>query len=89
MQMTDWIKFYTEVVENKQLGTLAFEDRWHYIVIYSLYRRGVIERGSGSLSPQILKDKIATQLGLQFSEVDKLKYRLIEAGLIDSEWNPY
>ncbi len=88
MQVSFWLKFYTQIIENKRLGALAFEDRWHFLVLYSLHQQASLKSNEKKCPPQVLKEKIATQLGLQFCELDKVKYRLMEAGLIDSEWNP-
>lgn len=83
-----WTRFYTHVLENNKLNGLAFEDRWHFLMIYCLKQQGFLDDQQPDTGLHGLNQQIAQQLGLQVTELDKVKYRLIESGLIDSEWNP-
>lgn len=88
MDMYFWAKFYLSVIENRKINALSFEDRWHFIVLLCMKQQGLLDYHDLGITLRELKEKIGVRTGLQLSELDKVKYRLIESGLIDSEWNP-
>lgn len=78
-----WFRMYGEAVDDVKLKLLAFEDRWHYVAILCCKSQGIIE-----VSQPLLDRRIAVKLGLQKSELDEVRRRLVEADLIDENWQP-
>lgn len=85
MQPLPWFRMYHEVVDDEKLRLLAFEDRWHYIAILCCKCKGILDSDADE---QMLHRKLAVKLGLQIRELDELKRRLQEVGLIDDRWQP-
>lgn len=80
-----WFRMYHETVDDEKLRLLAFEDRWHYVAILCCKCKGVLDSGC---DVGMLHRKLAVKLGLQIRELDELKRRLSEVGLIDDDWQP-
>jgi hypothetical protein len=78
-----WFRMYAEAVDDEKLRLLAFEDRWHFVAILCLKCMGTLD----SDAPH-LERRIALKLGLQITELEKLKNRLVEVHLISENWNP-
>lgn len=74
---------YSEAVDDEKLRMLAFEDRWHYVAILCLKSSGLLDE-KGELRDR----KIALKLGLSLQELDTVKKRLREVGLIDAKLQP-
>jgi len=74
---------YGRTIDDPKLKILAFEDRWHFIAILCLKSQGVIDSKS-----HILDKLIAIQLGLTVAELDMVKGRLVDVGLIDKSFQP-
>lgn len=75
---------YTEAVDDPKLRLLAFEDRWHFIAILCCKGQGIID----GTRPELLERMLAVKLGVQSRELDDIKRRLIEVGLVDDCWQP-
>lgn len=82
-----WLRLWTDITSDPKIKMLAFEDRWHYVAILCMKRRGELER-SGNVSLPLLERMVGVSLGLGDRERDELKRRLIEVQLIDEEWHP-
>jgi hypothetical protein len=80
-----WLRLWTDITGDEKLVTLAFEDRWHYVAILCFKRRGILDSGCAS---EMLDQRLGTLLGLGNVERDALRERLIEAQLIDRQWQP-
>lgn len=77
-----WFRLYTDMIDNEKIRLLAFEDRWHFIGLLCLKQQGVLDDTN-------LRDrKIAIKLGVKSDTLDEIKRRLIEVGLINSDWLP-
>ena len=80
-----WFRLYHEIVDDDKIRLLAFEDRWHYIAILCCKRKGILDDDQ---STDMLHRRLSVRLGLQVRELEELKRRLVEVGLVDSEWQP-
>lgn len=78
-----WLRLYTDTVDNYKLRLLAFEDRWHYIAILCLKQQGILDSAHATK-----ERRIAVKLGVQLRELDEIKRRLMEVGLIDDSFEP-
>lgn len=78
-----WFRMYTEAVDDPKLRLLAFEDRWHFIAILCCKGQGIIDT-----NPELLDRMLAVKLGVQGRELDEIKRRLMEVGLVDDCWQP-
>lgn len=78
-----WFRMYAEAVDDEKLRLLAFEDRWHFVAILCLKCQGSLD----SEAPHMDR-RIALKLGLQLPQLDEVKRRLIEVGLITDDWQP-
>jgi uncharacterized phage protein (TIGR02220 family) len=77
-----WFRMYSEAVDDDKLRLLAYEDRWHYVAILCLKSQGTLDVLDN------IDRRVAVKLGLRVSELDEVKRRLIEVGLIDDEFQP-
>ena len=84
-QPLPWLRLYTETVDDEKLRLLAFEDRWHYIAILCCKGKGMLDDGSDD---QLVERKLAVKLGVQIRELEEIKRRLSEVGLVDQSWQP-
>jgi hypothetical protein len=74
---------YAEAVDDEKLRLLAFEDRWHFVALLCLKALGTLDSDA-----PFLERRVALKLGLQLPQLDELKRRLSEIGLIDDKWQP-
>lgn len=79
-----WFRTYADIVDNAKLRLLAFEDRWHFMALCALKCDGLLEDADDSLRER----KIALKMGVQLRELDEIKRRLMEVGLIDCDFRP-
>lgn len=78
-----WFRLYTRMVDDEKLRLLAFEDRWHFVALCCLKGSGLLDDTSA------MRDrKIAVKMGIQLADLENVKKRLIEVGLIDEMMNP-
>jgi hypothetical protein len=80
-----WLRLWTDIIDDEKLGLLAFEDRWHYVAILCLKRRGVLDCGDDDVTRD---RKVGMKLGLGDSDRDALRKRLAAAKLTDEGWQP-
>lgn len=78
-----WFRMYAEAIDDAKLRLLAFEDRWHFVAILCCKCQGVLD-----VEQPILDRRVAVKLGLQKNDLDEVRRRLIEAGLINDLWQP-
>lgn len=72
-------------MDDEKLKLLAFEDRWHYVVILCMKRKGILDvQDSAALRDR----KVGAKLGLGDRERDEVKRRLIDVSLVDESWQP-
>lgn len=78
-----WFRMYAEAVDDAKLRLLAFEDRWHFVAILCCKCQGVLD-----IEQPLLDRRVAVKLGLQKNDLDEVRRRLMEAGLINDMWQP-
>jgi hypothetical protein len=80
-----WLRLWTDIIDDEKLGLLAFEDRWHYVAILCMKRRGILDAGD---SADLRDRKVGRKLGLGDADRDALRNRLLEVRLIADDWQP-
>ncbi len=84
MKAAPWFRLYHRMIDDEKMRLLAFEDRWHFIAILCLKADGLLDEEESSLKQR----KIAVKLGVQLRELDEIKRRLSEVGLVDDDMQP-
>lgn len=76
---------WVDAIDDEKLKLLAFEDRWHYVAVLCMKRKGMLDVDEA----EPLRDrKVGVKLGLGDRERDEVRRRLIEVNLIDEQWQP-
>jgi len=78
-----WFRVHNDIIDDEKIRLIAFEDRWHYVALLALKSQGVLDDAS-----PLRTRKIAIKLGVQLAELDEIKRRLMEVGLIDADFQP-
>lgn len=81
-----WFRMYAEFATDPDVQTLAFEDQRHYVVLLCLKCNGTLDKDYPTAERRL--QVIRKTLGLDSVAVDECKRRLMEAGLIDLQWQP-
>ena len=84
MSNLQWFRLYHRVIDDEKIRLLAFEDRWHFVALMCLKADGLLDDEESSLKQR----KIAVKLGVQARELDEIKRRLFEVGLVDENMSP-
>jgi len=84
MSSAPWFRLYHRMIDDEKMRLLAFEDRWHFIAILCLKADGLLDEEDSTLKQR----KIAVKLGVQLRELDEIKRRLSEVGLVDDDMQP-
>ena len=84
MSTPPWFRLYHRIIDDEKIRLLAFEDRWHFVAICCLKADGLLDEPESSLKDR----KIAVKLGVQSRELDEIKRRLFEIGLVDEDMQP-
>ena len=79
-----WLKLYVDIAQNPRMKLLAFEDRWHYISLLCAKAEGYLDERE-----QLRDRMVSVHLGLTPVEVENVKDRLIDVGLISADWQIY
>ena len=80
-----WFRMYTDFLDDPKMISLAFEDQRHFIGLCALKCGGVLDQGADE---KILSRIVAQRLWVDYAIIDDVKQRLMDAGLIDSDWQP-
>lgn len=81
-----WLRLWVDAVDDEKLMLLAFEDRWHFVAILCLKRKGILDVDE----PPALRDrKVAAKLGVDARTADEIRRRLMEVDLVDEHWQPH
>lgn len=86
MKTKSWLRLYHEFADDPKIQMLAFEDQRHYVMVLCLKGRGVID--SNTPTAEYRERMIAKALGLDPLTSREVKFRLMEPGLIDEQWQP-
>lgn len=84
MSNIQWFRLYHRMIDDEKLRLLAFEDRWHFVALLCLKADGLLDEPESNLKQR----KLAVKLGVQQRELDEIKRRLSEVGLIDDDMQP-
>ena len=79
-----WLRLYHRIIDDEKVRLLAFEDRWHFVAVLCLKADGLMDEPDGGLKWR----KIAVKMGVQTRELDEIKRRLSEVGLVDENMHP-
>lgn len=79
-----WLKLYVDIAQNPRMKLLAFEDRWHYISLLCAKAEGYLDE-----RPELRDRMVSVHLGLTPSELENVKDRLVDVGLISDTWQIY
>lgn len=84
MSKLPWFRLYHRIIDDEKIRLLAFEDRWHFIAVCCLKADGLLDEPDSDLKWR----KVAVKLGVQLRELDEIKRRLFEVGLVDKDMQP-
>lgn len=79
-----WLRLWTDIISDPKVRMLAFEDRWHFVALLCMKRRGELDGVTGDL----LERTVGVTLGVGDRDRDEVKRRLMEVTLIDESWQP-
>ena len=85
MSGNPWFRMYVDFLEDAKMMTLAFEDQRHFIGVLALKSAGTLDQ---ECEPRTMDRIVAQKLWLDGSVIGEVKRRLIDAGLIDEDWQP-
>jgi hypothetical protein len=80
-----WFRMYTDFLRDPKILSLAFEDQRHFIAVLALKCDGTLDNGA---SGQMLDRMVAQLIWADHSAITEIKRRLVEARLIDRNWQP-
>lgn len=84
MSSLQWFRLYHRIIDDEKIRLIAFEDRWHFIAVCCLKADGLLDEPESALKWR----KVAVKLGVQLRELDEIKRRLQEVGLVDENMQP-
>lgn len=84
MSNLPWFRLYHRIIDDEKVRLIAFEDRWHFIAVCCLKADGLLDEPESALKWR----KVAVKLGVQLRELDEIKRRLQEVGLVDENMQP-
>ena len=84
MSNLQWFRLYHRIIDDEKIRLIAFEDRWHFIAACCLKADGLLDEPETPLKWR----KVAVKLGVQLRELDEIKRRLMEVGLVDEAMQP-
>jgi len=79
-----WLRLYERIIDDEKILMLAKEDRWNFITLLCLKRRGVLE----NTDPRLRLRMIATKMGLTVAEAEESIRRMAEVSLTDERGDP-
>jgi hypothetical protein len=80
-----WFRLYAEFAFDPEIQSLAFEDQRHFVMVLCLKCSGILDKDHAVEQRQKV---VSRALGLYAGGLEEAKRRLIEAGLIDDDWQP-
>ena len=84
MSKLQWFRLYSRMIDDDRIRLLAFEDRWHFVALCCLKSDGLLD----DPNPDLRMRRIAVKMGLQLRDLEEVKRRLFEVGLIDENMSP-
>lgn len=86
MKTLPWFRMYSDFMFDEKIEFIAFEDQRHYVFILCMKNAGVLDKEYAQ--PGMLERVVSKRLGLYGEAFESAKKRLIDSGLIDSEFHP-
>lgn len=86
MTPMQWFRMYAEFATDPEVQLLAFEDQRHFVMALCMKALGVLDKAHPN--PEKRERILAAYLGLDPVAAGEAKRRLLEAGLIDADWQP-
>lgn len=80
-----WFRMYVDFLTDPKIISIAFEDQRHFIGVLALKSDGALD---GVSNPSLLDRIVAQRLWIDHGSIQEVKRRLVEAGLIDKNWQP-
>lgn len=80
-----WFRMYSDFLEDAKMISLAFEDQRHFIGVLALKSSGLLDQSCAS---EVMDKLVAQKLWIDRSAIVEVKRRLIDAVLIDENWQP-
>jgi hypothetical protein len=80
-----WFRMYVDFLTDPKVIGLAFEDQRHYIGVLALKSDGQFDQAA---APGLMDKIVAQRLWIGVDNIKEVKRRLIDAGLIDKNWQP-
>ena len=84
MTKLQWFRVYHRMIDDEKIRLIAFEDRWHFIAVCCLKADGLLDEPDSAMKWR----KIAVKMGVQARDLDEIKRRLFEVGLVDEAMQP-
>lgn len=80
-----WFRMYTDFLNDPKMISLAFEDQRHFIGVLALKSDGAID---DVCEENLLNRIVAQRLWIDHGIIRDVKKRLLDAHLIDANWQP-
>lgn len=80
-----WFRMYVDFLNDPKMIALAFEDQRHFIGILALKSDGTLDNNA---APELMNRIVAQRLWIDHGVILEVKKRLVNAGLIDADWQP-
>lgn len=80
-----WFRMYVDFLTDPKMISLAFEDQRHFIGLLALKSDGALD---SNCDPDLLDRIVAQRLWIDHGVIRDVKKRLINANLIDGNWQP-
>lgn len=85
-QPLPWFRLYTDAIDDAKLRLLAPSDRWYYVAILCCKGSGLLDNSNEHT--ELRQRKIAVKLEITLAELEELRRRLVEVGLVDGDFQP-
>lgn len=80
-----WFRMYSDFLNDHKMISLAFEDQRHFIGVLALKSEGVLDQ---DCDERLLDRIVAQRLWVDYSVIGEVKARIVDAGLIQTDWQP-
>ena len=81
-----WFRLYSDFIYDEKIEFISFEDQRHFVFLLCMKNLGLLDKEYASV--EMFERVVARRLGLFGEAFDSAKKRLVDSGLIDSEWQP-
>ena len=81
-----WFRLYSRIMTDPKIETISFEDQRHFVWLLCMKNEGYLDEKFKNV--ESFERMIARKLGLQSEAFENAKKRLLDANLIDENWQP-